>query len=86
MRAERNPDPAHDDGTSGTVDHRTILSIVVSEHPAHVHLDDLKRLGDFDGLGLDDVILDLNRWGILHLNGEFVALTMAAARFNEFVG
>lgn len=83
MRDERTPDPARDD-VSGEADHRTILGIVVAEHPAHVHLDDLERLGNFNRAALDDVILDLHRWGIFHLNGEFIGLTMAADRFHEF--
>lgn len=84
MRAERTPDPARDDAP-GEADHRTILGIVVAEHPAQVHVDDLQRLGDFDTAELDDVILDLNRWGIFHLNGEYIGLTMAAVRFHEFI-
>lgn len=85
MRDERIPDPACEDWR-GDPDHSSVLGWVVAEHPAQVHVDDLRRVGDFNRLVLDDVILDLARDGLLHLNGDFIALTRAAARFDELSG
>lgn len=59
---------------------------MVAEPPAQVHVDDLQRAGDFNRTLLDDVILDLVRDGLLHLNGELIALTRAAAPFDVLSG
>jgi hypothetical protein len=75
------PPPRDADTTASAV-----LEIVLDDHPAHFHVEEIIRevVADPTAFGdrsdVDDAVRDLARAGLLHCSGDFVFATRAAVR------
>jgi hypothetical protein len=60
-----------------------ILDLLLTRHPAQVHLDELVRSSPEDRVLVEDAVMNLVADGLAHRHGDFVAPTRAAVRFRE---
>lgn len=61
-----------------------ILDLLLTRHPAQVHLDELFRSSPEDRVLVEDAVMNLVADGLAHRHGDFVVPTRAAVRFREF--
>jgi hypothetical protein len=64
-------------------DARALLGVLIDHNPAHLSIEELQRVLDFDAIRITDALADLVRDGLAQRQGEFAFASRAAARFYE---